>query len=149
MMPLNPILIVEIFFVWGIDFMGPFPLSFGYEYILVRVDYVSKWVEAVATKTKFLQKQQIFTKKGNNVYPTPKLKWHIVPNVSENTIPEERCKLGKRKRTLSQTWMANTLPEKQKQTKSKDKENNEGCLPQALSLKSSARLVTRDYNHSE
>jgi hypothetical protein len=51
MMPLNPILIVEIFNVWGIDFMGPFPLSFGYEYILVGVDYVSKWVEAVATKT--------------------------------------------------------------------------------------------------
>jgi hypothetical protein len=51
MMPLNPILIVEIFDVWGIDFMGPFPPSFGYEYILVGVDYVSKWVEAVATKT--------------------------------------------------------------------------------------------------
>jgi hypothetical protein len=51
MMPLNPILIVEIFDVWGIDFMGPFPLSFGYLYILVVVDYVSKWVEAVACKT--------------------------------------------------------------------------------------------------
>jgi hypothetical protein len=42
MMPLNPILIVEIFDVWGIDFMGPFTLSFGYLYILVAVDYVSK-----------------------------------------------------------------------------------------------------------
>jgi hypothetical protein len=51
MMPLNPILIVEIFDVWGIDFMGPFPPSFGCEYILVAVDYVSKWIEAVATKT--------------------------------------------------------------------------------------------------
>jgi hypothetical protein len=51
MMPLNPILIVEIFDVWGIDFMGPFPPSFGFEYILVGVDYVSKWVEAVATRT--------------------------------------------------------------------------------------------------
>jgi hypothetical protein len=51
MMPLNPILIVEIFDVWGIDFMGPFPLSFDYLYILVAVDYVSKWVEAVACKT--------------------------------------------------------------------------------------------------
>ena len=50
-MLLNPILIVEIFYVWGIDFMGPFPPSFGYEYILVGVDYVSKWVEVVATKT--------------------------------------------------------------------------------------------------
>ena len=42
MMPLNPILIVVYFYVWGIDFMGPFPMSFGYSYILVRVDYVSK-----------------------------------------------------------------------------------------------------------
>ena len=33
----------------GIDFVGPFPSSFGNEYILVVVDYVSKWVEAVAT----------------------------------------------------------------------------------------------------
>jgi hypothetical protein len=51
MMPLNPILIVEIFDVWGIDFMGPFPPSFGYAYILVAVDYVSKWVEAIPTRT--------------------------------------------------------------------------------------------------
>ena len=51
MMPFNPILIVEIFNVWGIDFMGPFPNSFGNLYILVVVDYVSKWVEAVACKT--------------------------------------------------------------------------------------------------
>ncbi|RVW57789.1 Retrovirus-related Pol polyprotein from transposon opus [Vitis vinifera] len=26
---------------------GPFPMSFGYSYILVGVDYVSKWVEAI------------------------------------------------------------------------------------------------------
>jgi hypothetical protein len=51
MMPLNPILIVEIFDVWGIDFMGPFPPSLGFEYILVVVDYVSKWIEIVATRT--------------------------------------------------------------------------------------------------
>ena len=31
--------------------MGPFPPSFGNEYILVMVDYVSKWIEAVATRT--------------------------------------------------------------------------------------------------
>ncbi|RVW62718.1 hypothetical protein CK203_060337 [Vitis vinifera] len=41
MMPLNPILIVDLFYVWGIDFMGPFPMSFGHSYILVGVDYVS------------------------------------------------------------------------------------------------------------
>jgi hypothetical protein len=51
MMPLNPILIVELFDVWGIDFMGPFPNSYGYLFILVAVDYVSKWVEAISCKT--------------------------------------------------------------------------------------------------
>ncbi|XP_039687886.1 uncharacterized protein [Medicago truncatula] len=50
-MPLNNILEVEIFDVWGIDFMGPFPSSFGNQYILVAVDYVSKWVEAIASPT--------------------------------------------------------------------------------------------------
>ncbi|KAL6337922.1 hypothetical protein AAG906_005387 [Vitis piasezkii] len=40
----------DLFYVWGIDFMGPFPMSFGYSYILVGVDYVSKWVEAVPCK---------------------------------------------------------------------------------------------------
>jgi hypothetical protein len=38
-MPLNPILIVEIFDMWGIDLKGPFPNSFGFLYILVAVDY--------------------------------------------------------------------------------------------------------------
>ena len=33
------------------SFMGPFPTSFGYSYILVGVDYVSKWVEAIPCKT--------------------------------------------------------------------------------------------------
>ncbi|PIN10583.1 hypothetical protein CDL12_16826 [Handroanthus impetiginosus] len=41
-MPLNMILEVELFDVWGIDFMGPFVPSFGNLYILVAVDYVSK-----------------------------------------------------------------------------------------------------------
>jgi len=50
-MPLQPILVVDIFVVWGIDFIGPFPNSCGYLYILVAVDYISKWVEAIATRT--------------------------------------------------------------------------------------------------
>nr|GEU88624.1 reverse transcriptase domain-containing protein [Tanacetum cinerariifolium] len=41
----------EIFDVWGIDFMGPFPSSRGNKYILMDVDYLSKWVEAKALPT--------------------------------------------------------------------------------------------------
>nr|CAN61848.1 hypothetical protein VITISV_016506 [Vitis vinifera] len=70
MMPLNPILIVDVFDVWGIDFMGPFPMSFGHSYILVGVDYVSKWVEAIPCRSndhkvvlKFL-KENIFSRFG-------------------------------------------------------------------------------------
>ncbi|XP_058782266.1 uncharacterized protein LOC131656610 [Vicia villosa] len=50
-MPQNSMFKVELFDVWGIDFMGPFPPSFGNNYILVAVDYVSKWVEAIALAT--------------------------------------------------------------------------------------------------
>ena len=39
-MPLSDILEVEIFDIWGIDFMGPFSSSLGNKYILVMVDYV-------------------------------------------------------------------------------------------------------------
>ena len=47
-MPLQGILVVQLFDVWGMDFMGPFPVSYGNIYILLAVDYVSKWVEAAA-----------------------------------------------------------------------------------------------------
>nr|GEW01397.1 reverse transcriptase domain-containing protein [Tanacetum cinerariifolium] len=50
-MPQNVIQVYEIFDVWGIDFMGPFPSSRGNRYILVAVDYLSKWVEAKALST--------------------------------------------------------------------------------------------------
>ena len=42
-MPLNYNLQIDLFDVWGIDFMGPFVNSHGFEHILVMVDYVSKW----------------------------------------------------------------------------------------------------------
>ncbi|GJT87353.1 reverse transcriptase domain-containing protein [Tanacetum coccineum] len=50
-MPQNIIQVCEIFDVWGIDFMGPFSSSRGNKYILVAVDYLSKWVEAKVLPT--------------------------------------------------------------------------------------------------
>ncbi|GJV85361.1 reverse transcriptase domain-containing protein [Tanacetum coccineum] len=50
-MPQNSIQVCDIFDVWGIDFMGPFPSSRGNKYILVAVDYLLKWVEAKALPT--------------------------------------------------------------------------------------------------
>ena len=47
-MPLQGILVVQLFDVWGIVFIGPFPPSVGNLYILLAVDNVSKWVEATA-----------------------------------------------------------------------------------------------------
>ena len=40
-----------VFDLWGMDFMGPFPPSYNNLYILLAVDYVSKWVEAIPTRT--------------------------------------------------------------------------------------------------
>ena len=51
MMPPNPIIVVEVFDVWGIDFNGPLPSLFGNKYILLAMDYVSKWVEAIPSRT--------------------------------------------------------------------------------------------------
>nr|GEZ31634.1 reverse transcriptase domain-containing protein [Tanacetum cinerariifolium] len=50
-MPQNSIQICEIFDILGIDFMSPFPSSRGNKYILVAVDYLSKWVKAKALPT--------------------------------------------------------------------------------------------------
>ncbi|CAA7407050.1 unnamed protein product [Spirodela intermedia] len=69
-MPMSNMLVVEIFDVWGIDFMGHFPSAEKYEYILLAIDYVSKWVEVIPTRTndhkivmKFVQ-ENIFSRFG-------------------------------------------------------------------------------------
>ena len=49
--PMNYSLVIEPFDVWGFDYMGPFPSSNGYTHILVVVDYVTKWVEAIPTNS--------------------------------------------------------------------------------------------------
>ncbi|GJV77262.1 reverse transcriptase domain-containing protein [Tanacetum coccineum] len=46
-MPQNNIQVCEVFDVWGLDFMGPYPDSRGNKYILVAVDYVSKFLKGM------------------------------------------------------------------------------------------------------
>ncbi|GKC73995.1 reverse transcriptase domain-containing protein, partial [Tanacetum coccineum] len=62
-MPLNNIQVCKIFDIWGIDFMGPFAKSYKFEYILVAIDYVSKWAEAQALPTNDARVVVIFFKK--------------------------------------------------------------------------------------
>jgi hypothetical protein len=51
-MPMNYSLPLEPFYVWGFDFMRPFSASnTKHTHILVAIDYVTKWVEAIPTKS--------------------------------------------------------------------------------------------------
>lgn len=69
-MPLNITLKVEIFGVWEIDFMVPFPPSYKNTYIQVIVDYISKCMEVVGLPTKDAKvvvkfvKKHVFTRIG-------------------------------------------------------------------------------------
>nr|GEY31283.1 reverse transcriptase domain-containing protein [Tanacetum cinerariifolium] len=56
----------------GIDFMGPFPNSKGNKYILVVVDYLSKWVEAKALPTNDARVVVKFLKSIFSQFRTPK-----------------------------------------------------------------------------
>nr|GFA13742.1 reverse transcriptase domain-containing protein [Tanacetum cinerariifolium] len=71
-MPQNSIQVCEIFDVWGIDFMGPFSSSKGNKYILVAVDYLSKWVEAKALPTNDVRVVVKFLKSLFSQFGTPK-----------------------------------------------------------------------------
>nr|GFA64943.1 reverse transcriptase domain-containing protein [Tanacetum cinerariifolium] len=71
-MPHNSIQICEIFDVWGIDFMGSFPSSKGNKYILVAVDYLSKWVEAKALPANDARVVVKFLKSLFSQFGTPK-----------------------------------------------------------------------------
>ncbi|RVW72351.1 hypothetical protein CK203_056248 [Vitis vinifera] len=64
-MPMNPILIVDLFDVWGIDFMGPFPMSFGNSYILVGVD-MFLMVEAILVNTMIIGWFSSFSKRTSS-----------------------------------------------------------------------------------
>nr|GEU76600.1 reverse transcriptase domain-containing protein [Tanacetum cinerariifolium] len=68
----NTIQVYEIFDVWGLDFIRPFPSSKGNKYILVAVDYFSKWVEAKALPTNDAQVVVKFLKSLFSLFGTPK-----------------------------------------------------------------------------
>nr|GFA64730.1 putative nucleotidyltransferase, ribonuclease H [Tanacetum cinerariifolium] len=71
-MPQNFIQICEIFDLWGIDFIGPFPSSKRNKYILVAVDYLSKWVEAKVLPTNDARVVVKFLKTLFSRFGTPK-----------------------------------------------------------------------------
>ena len=63
-MPQSGILEVELFDIWGINFMGPFPCSYNNLYILATMDYVSKRVETIVTPTNDAKVVMMFLKKN-------------------------------------------------------------------------------------
>ncbi|GJR20939.1 putative nucleotidyltransferase, ribonuclease H [Tanacetum coccineum] len=71
-MPQNNIQVCEVFDVLGLDFMGPFLDSRGNKYILVAVDYMSKWVEAQSLPTNDARAVVMFLKRLFARFGVPK-----------------------------------------------------------------------------
>nr|GEV01129.1 reverse transcriptase domain-containing protein [Tanacetum cinerariifolium] len=63
-MPQNSIQVYDNFDVWGINFMGSFLSLRGNKYILVAVDYLSKWVKAKALPTNDARFAKVMLKYG-------------------------------------------------------------------------------------
>ncbi|GJW69913.1 reverse transcriptase domain-containing protein, partial [Tanacetum coccineum] len=86
-MPQNAIQVCEIFDIWGINFMGPFLSSRGNKYILVAVDYLSKWVEAKAIPTHDARVVVKFLKSLFARFRTPR----AIISDRERTVGENRA----------------------------------------------------------
>jgi len=91
-MPLTGIIEIELFDCWGIDFMGPFLSSYSFLHIMVCVDYVTKWVEAIPcvandakTVVNFLH-QNIFTGFGTPRVLISDGGKHLCNNLLENVL---------------------------------------------------------------
>lgn len=64
----KPILEVEEFDVWGNDFIGPSPSSMCSNYIRLAIDYVSKWIDVIASPINDIN---VVTKMFKNIiFPT-------------------------------------------------------------------------------
>ena len=94
---MSTILEVELFNLWEMDFMGPFPPLFSNLCILLAVDYVSKLVEVIPTRTndasvvaKFLR-SHIFTR-----FSTPRALitdggTHFCNQIVDNVLKKKKC----------------------------------------------------------
>ncbi|XP_070019763.1 uncharacterized protein [Nicotiana sylvestris] len=89
-MPLTTILEVDIFDMWGIDFMVPFVSLCGNTYILGAVDYVSKWVEALSFPNNEARSVVAFLKKNifTRVFDTLLAKYGVNHKVSTPYHPQ-------------------------------------------------------------
>ena len=64
---------IELFDVRGIDFMGVFVSTHGMKYILVAVDYMSKWVEILSLSNNDWKSVTMFMKKNIfSIFGTPR-----------------------------------------------------------------------------
>nr|GEW30974.1 reverse transcriptase domain-containing protein [Tanacetum cinerariifolium] len=100
-MPQNSIQVWETFDVWGIDFMGPFPSSTGNKYILVAVDYLSKWVEAKALPTNDARVVCKFLKNLFVGFGTPVPLSVIRERTSAMTSLQRSCSMGENRASWS------------------------------------------------
>ncbi|GJU84951.1 reverse transcriptase domain-containing protein [Tanacetum coccineum] len=90
-MPLNNIQVCDVFDNWGIDFMGPILKSYKFEYILVALDYVSKWSEAQALPTNDARVIISFLKKLLCHFVTHRFSTSYHPQTSEQVKNTNRA----------------------------------------------------------
>ncbi|GJR68379.1 reverse transcriptase domain-containing protein [Tanacetum coccineum] len=106
-MPQQIIQVCEIFDVWGIDFMGPFPPSKGSKHILVAVDYVSKWVEAKSLSTNDARVVEVI-QKGNGPVSVSTDTNGVIKVLPSKTTEETLARERERK---ARTTLLMALPE--------------------------------------
>nr|GEY22090.1 reverse transcriptase domain-containing protein [Tanacetum cinerariifolium] len=125
-MPQNSIQACEIFDVWGIDFMRSFSSSRGNKYILVAVDYFSKWVESKALPNndardvcKFLKSlfarfgtpRAIISYRGNGYHQKDKIKAKTGQNQAQNR----------------REWKSQSQPSQSQKSKTEPEPNLKNC----------------------